>query len=495
MQDMFTQLLDQMGSYVPSLLGAIAIVVVGWFIALVIAGLVRRAINRAVAARKVPEALEGEGEAAPKIGLWGGRIVFYVLMAFVLAAAFQTLQLPALSGPMDSMLQEFTTFLPKLVGAALLMGLAWGIGTVLRLIVSRALARTSLDEKVAEGAGLETQKPLSRTLGDVVFWLPLLLLLPAALDVLQLEGLLSPLQGMFDDLFGMLPNILGAALILLIGWFIARIVRQVVTALLAAAGIDRIGDRAGMGPDAGPRSLSAVVGLVAYALVLIPAAIAAFDTLQIDAISRPATTMLNQLLAAVPLIFGAAVLLGIAFLVGRVVAGLVSNILSGVGFDELLAKMGLRTGTDAEANTPSQVASYLVLVAIMLVAAIEAAGLLGFAALADLVTEFFAFGSRVLLALVIFGVGLYLGNLAHRTIPRGEGRWSGLYASAARVAIVVLATAMALQQTGVAQEIVTLAFSLILGAIAVAAAIAFGIGAKDAAAREVNRWFERPSER
>jgi hypothetical protein len=66
-----------------------------------------------------------------------------------------------------------------------------------------------------------------------------------------------------------------------------------------------------------------------------------------------------------------------------------------------------------------------------------------------------------------------------------------MYASAARIAIVVLATAMALQQTGVAQEIVTLAFSLVLGAIAVAAAIAFGVGAKDAAAREVNRWLER----
>jgi hypothetical protein len=225
--------------------------------------------------------------------------------------------------------------------------------------------------------------------------------------------------------------------------------------------------------------------------VLIPAAIAAFDALRIDAISRPATTMLNQLLAAVPLIFGAAVVLGVAFLIGRMVAGLATNILSGVGFDGLFEKMGLRTGAEGEGNTPSQVAGYLILVAIMLIASIEAASLLGFGALSDLVTEFFAFGARLLLGLVIFGVGLYLGNLAHRAIPRGEGRWSGMYASAARIAIVVLATAMALQQTGVAQEIVTLAFSLVLGAIAVAAAIAFGIGAKDAAAREVNRWLER----
>ncbi len=491
MQEMFSQLIDQVGAYVPNLLGAIAIVVIGWLLALVIAGLVRRAINRVMARRKVSETLEAEGAEPPQFGTWAGRIVFYVLMAFVLAAAFQTLQLRALSGPLDSMLQQFTAFLPQLVGAAVLLALAWGIGAVLRLIVSRALARTALDEKVADSAGLGTQKPLSKTLGDVVFWLPLLLFLPAVLGVLELQGLLGPLQTMFDDLFGMLPNILGAALILLIGWFIAKIVRQVVTALLSAVGLDRLGERVGMGPEAGPRRLSAVVGLLAYALVLIPAAIAAFDTLQIDAISRPATTMLNQLLAAVPLIFGAAVVLGVAFLVGRVVAGLVSNILSGVGFDTLFEKMGLRAGAGAETNAPSQVAGYLVLVAIMLVAAIEAASLLGFGVLSDLAREFFAFGTRLLLGLVIFGVGLYLGNLAHRAIPRGKGRWTGLYATAARVAIVVLATAMALQQTGVAQEIVTLAFSLVLGAIAVAAAIAFGIGAKDAAGREVDRWFEK----
>jgi hypothetical protein len=461
---MIAQLTEQIGTYVPNLLAAIAIIVVGWLIALVTAGLVRRGFNRAMKRGRVSKTLESEGAEAPQVGTWAGRIVFYVLMAFVLAAAFQTLQLPALSGPLDSMLQQFTAYLPQLVGAALLLALAWGIGSILRLIVTQALARTALDERIAESAGLETQKPLSKTLGDVVFWLSLLLFLPAVLGVLELQGLLLPLQSMFDDLFGILPNILGAALILLIGWFIAKIVRQVVTALLGAAGLDRLG---------GPRRLSAVVGLLTYALVLIPAAIAAFDTLRIDAISRPATTMLNQLLAAVPLIFGAAVVLGVAFLIG------------------LFEKMGLRTGAEGEGNTPSQVAGYLILVAIMLIASIEAASLLGFGALSDLVTEFFAFGARLLLGLVIFGVGLYLGNLAHRAIPRGEGRWSGMYASAARIAIVVLATAMALQQTGVAQEIVTLAFSLVLGAIAVAAAIAFGVGAKDAAAREVNRWLER----
>lgn len=489
MREMIAQLADQVGQYLPNLLAATAILVLGWLVALALAALVRHGVNRATASGRVSKALTSEGAKPAAVATWTGRIVFWVIMIFVLAAAFQTLELPALAGPLDTMLQQLTQYLPQLAGAAILLVIAWAIGAALRFVLVVALERTKLDKVITEGAGLHAEKPLSRTLGDIVFWIPLLLFLPAVLGVLDLEGLLTPLQSMFDDLLGALPNLLAAALILVIGWFIAKIARQLVTALLAAAGADRLGERVGMGSAAGSRRLSAVVGLLVYALILIPAAIAALDALQIEAVSRPATLMLNQVLGAVPLLFGAAIVLGVAFLVGRVIAGLVTGILEGVGFDRLFERLGLEVMPEDSRATPSRITGYLALVAIMLLAAIEAASLLGFGALAQLVTQFFAFVARVVLALVIFGVGLYLGNLAYRAIPRGAGPWGGVYAWSARIAIIVLATAMALEQTGVAEEIVRLAFALLLGAIAVAAAIAFGIGAKDAAARTVDQWF------
>jgi hypothetical protein len=487
MQDLLAQLTEQVRQYVPNLLAAIAILVLGWFAALVIGAMVRGAINRLTRGKKLPETAEG---ARPlPVGAWTGRVVFWILMIFVLAAAFQALQLPALVGPLDSMLQQVTQFLPQLAGAAILLAIAWAIGAALRFVVVKALERTGVERRVEESTGLKTERPLSQTLGEVVFWLPMLLFVPAVLGVLELQGLLTPLQGMFDDLLGVLPNLLGAALIMLIGWFMAKILRQIVTALLSAAGADRVGERIGMGPEAGNRRLSAVVGLVVYALILIPAAIAALDALQIDAVSQPATLMLNQVLSAVPMLFGAAIVLGVAYLVGRLLSSLVANVLEGVGFDTLFEKLGLKTVPEERA-TPSEIAGYLVLVAILLLAAIEATNLLGFVALSELVTEFFAFGARLLLGLVIFGVGLYLGNLAYRVIPRGAGRWGDLYAWAARIAIIVLAAAMALQHVGVAEDIVTLAFGLVLGAIAVAAAIAFGLGGKDAASETVTQWLK-----
>jgi hypothetical protein len=65
---------------------------------------------------------------------------------------------------------------------------------------------------------------------------------------------------------------------------------------------------------------------------------------------------------------------------------------------------------------------------------------------------------------------------------------SGLLAVAARVSILVLAGAMALRQMGLANEIINLAFGLLLGAIAVAMALAFGLGGRELAARELEEW-------
>jgi hypothetical protein len=234
--------------------------------------------------------------------------------------------------------------------------------------------------------------------------------------------------------------------------------------------------------------LSGIVGTVVYALVLIPAIIAALNALQIAAISDPATDMLTALLAAVPAIFGAAVVLGIAYFVGRLVADLVSNVLTGIGFNKILSWLGLGKEPVEGERTPSEVVGYLVLVAIMLFSTIEAANLLNFTIVAVLLAQFIDFAAQVVLAVVVFGLGLYFANLARSIILAAGGVQSNLLAQAARLAIIIFAAALALRQTGIADDIVNLTFGLLLGAIAVAAAIAFGIGSRDVAARLVNRW-------
>jgi hypothetical protein len=143
-----------------------------------------------------------------------------------------------------------------------------------------------------------------------------------------------------------------------------------------------------------------------------------------------------------------------------------------------------------EQRTPSEVIGYLVLVLILIFSAIEAANLLGFGIVATILAQLLRIAGQVAVAVLVFGVGLYLANLARNFILATGGLQSNFLAQAARFAIIIFSGALALRQTGIAEDIVNLAFGLLLGAIAVAAAIAFGLGGREIAARELERMVQ-----
>ncbi|MDX1522190.1 MAG: mechanosensitive ion channel [Anaerolineae bacterium] len=488
MSELANQITTTVGLYLPSLIAAIAILILGWLVALLIASLVRTVLNRTTFDNRIATWTGiREGVQVERVVSKG---VYYLIMIFVLVAFFQTLGLTIVTQPLNSLLNELFTFVPNLLGAAALLVLAWLIATGLKFLVSRVFRAVNLDERLQSQAGLATEQrvPMSETLANVIYWFVFLLFLPAILGALNMQGLLDPVRTMVDELLGYLPNIFGAALIVLIGWFVARIIRQIVTGLLVAVGTDRLGERLGVGNIVGQQSLSSIIGTVVYVLVLIPAIIAGLNALQIEAVSAPAASMLTTLLNALPNIFGAMVILTLTYLIGRLVAGLVTNVLSSVGFDRVLRLIGL--GPTAEGQrTASEIAGYLVLVGLMLFATIQAAELLGFEIVAVLVAQFLTFAAQVILGIIIFGLGLYLGNLARSLVLSTAGENAVFLSQVARLAIIILATAMGLRQMGIANDIVNLAFGLLLGAIAVAIALAFGLGARDIAHREVEGWL------
>jgi hypothetical protein len=130
----------------------------------------------------------------------------------------------------------------------------------------------------------------------------------------------------------------------------------------------------------------------------------------------------------------------------------------------------------------------LVTAGVMLFAIIESAQLMGFATLSGLVSQFTVFAGQLFTGVVIFGVGLYLSSLAVAAIRSSGMIRADLVSTAARLAIIVLAGAMALRQMGLASEIINMAFGLLIGAIAVAVAIAFGLGGRESAATLVEEW-------
>jgi len=495
MNEFIQQFLQTLGDYLPSALGAIGVLIGGWLVALIGSAIIRRALKRTTIDDKIAALIWGDEEVeAGRVDVerWAGKVVYYFIMLFVVVAFLQALNLTVVAEPINQLLNQVLSYLPLLLGAGALLLVAWMVASILKFAIVRVLRAARLDERLYSEADLEApeQVVLSTTLGNVIYWLIFLLFLPAVLGALGLQGLLGPVQGMVDEILGVLPNILGAGLILVVGWIAARIVRQIITKLLVAIGSDRLGEQTGLAAALGGQQLSKVIGTIVYVLILIPVAIAALNALQIPAVSEPASQMLTTLLNALPAIFGALLLIGIAYFVARLVGTFVTNILNGIGFNKVLSWIGLGGEAAEGRRTPSEIVGYLAIVGIMFFAVIEAANLLGFTILAELVSQFVVAAGGVFLGLVIFGLGLYLAGLADRVIRDAGGPQAHVLAPSARVAIIVFSGALGLRQMGIAEDIVNLTFGIVLGAVAVAAALAFGLGARDIAAHELESWLQ-----
>lgn len=485
-QDLLAPTTDLLAGFIPNLLGALGILVIGWIVALIARSVVRGALKRTRFDNRIAEWVTGGKPVA--IERAAGTIIYWIVMLFVAVAVLQVLDLPLVAQPLNALLGQLANFVPQLAGAALLLLVAWVIATVLRKVVGGVLRTMQIDKRLgSEGDGTTRPASIADSLGEAVYWFVFLLFLPAVLGALALEGMLQPVQSLVNELLGFLPNLLGAALILAVGWFVANLVRRIVTNLLSSFGADNLANRVGLGQALGTIRLSGVIGLIVYVLILLPVLIAALNALALDAVTAPASAMLGSILAIIPALFGVAVLLAIAYFIGRVVADLATNVLASIGFDNILVKLGIAK-TPRVAARPSTVVGALILVTLMLFASIEAAGMLGFEVLAELVSRFLVLGGQVVLGLIIFGIGLFLANVAEGAVRASATRQTGLLAIVTRVSIIVLAGAMGLRQMGLANEIVNLAFGLLLGAIAVAAALAFGLGARDVAGRTVEGW-------
>ncbi len=497
---------------------AFVVLVLGWLVAHLVSLIVRRVLLKTRLDDKVVGLVMGRDASAdihPE--RWISKAVFYLAMIFVLIAFFQILGMTALTEPLNGMLNQIFVYLPKLVSAAVLLLLAWVAGSLLRRVVTGVLSRVNIERRLAEPAGIEptTESVLPQTIGNFVYWLTFLVLLPAVLDALGLQGLLQPVQQMLAKIVGFLPNLFAAALIMLIGWLGARIVQQVVTNVLDATGVNDFGRRVGLATGLGIESLSGLAGTLSYAIILVISAIAALESLNFKAISDPASSMLEGALAAVPSILVAAGILLIGYLVARLVARVVDDVLRQIGFNALLQRLGIAEVTVAEERSPSiaeatsaedrpttakatlalerppsQLAGYVAMVAVLLFSAIEATAQLGFQDLAGMLVKLTLLFGKIVLGAVIFGFGLYLASVFGRIASRKGRAYGSILGTIVRVAIVALALFMGLREMGIANEIITLAFGLILGSAAIAAAIAFGMGGRDLAKKHMEQWTQ-----
>ena len=195
MQNILGKIFEEVGSYVPELIGALVILIVGWLIAIIVSSLVRSLLKRTDLDNKLVGWVTGGKALDIEPGI--GRGVFWLIMIFVLIAFFQTLGLTLVTDPLNRLVGQLLEYLPQLFGAGILLLLAWVLATIVRLFITKVMGAAKLDERASGQLGSKDEKaiPLTKTIGDVVYWLIFLLFLPAVLGALNLQGLLAHCLG------------------------------------------------------------------------------------------------------------------------------------------------------------------------------------------------------------------------------------------------------------------------------------------------------------
>jgi hypothetical protein len=390
---------------------------------------------------------------------------------------------------------------PKILIAILILIATWVVARAVKWVIQKAIDRTPALRKLMTGG---PEEPVGHQLGTIAKLIIWLVGIMAALQFLGFAQVLAPINELVTEIFAFLPHLIAAGLIFFVGLVVARIVRRLVETVLIAANVDGLLARIGIGstegtvrtspeavpPGAAPgatrASLARAAGVLVYALIIIPVAIAALQALEITSISAPATAMLNEILLAIPRVLQAALWIVIAFVAGRFVKAIIESVLPAMRFDDAIRSTGV---LPAEASA-SRIVANIAMVAIILIAAIEAARAVGGDTIAIFLAQVTALGGKVIFGTLIIVVGVFLARIISNLVGSGTGE-GGFAQTIIFYAIVAVFTAIGLTFMGLADQIVMLAFGLILGSGAVATAIAFGLGGRDAAGRLADHWVDR----
>ena len=202
-----------------------------------------------------------------------------------------------------------------------------------------------------------------------------------------------------------------------------------------------------------------------------------------------------QLWLFVPSLFGSLVILFAGYLLAKLLEKGTARLLRRLRFNELLERGGVTQAVERSGThlNPARVIANLVFWFAMFAVLLVAANALGFDSLANVFSELVSYIPSVIAAIVIVILGIVLGRFVGGVIMASAGGLHGgpTLSRVGRIGIIVIAVFMALQELGIATDIVTTAFAILFGAVALALALSFGLGNRELAGEITRHWYER----
>lgn len=376
----------------------------------------------------------------------------------------------------NNLIDSLGGYIPTIIGVILILIIGLFIAKIIKKITRKIIKKTGIDEK------LNSKVKLSEFISKLVYLLVLIFVFILALNKLGMTEVLDPLKEMLSGFMDFIPNIVGAGLVGYVGYMLANIVSELV---------GMSGDTIqGMVPKLKlPENINLVgiIKKIVFIIVFIPLLIVALNILNMDAISVPATAMLNQFMSSIPKIIMAALIL-IIFIVGaRFVSGLVKDLLNSMNLNSISEKIGL-SAIAGNTNIVSIIGK-LVYFFIVLFGVMTAVEKLEFQSLTDIIETVTHYAGKIIFGLVILAIGNWIATIAYKNFAKNED--NKFIGAIIRVAIIAIFLAIGLRTMGIADDIINLAFGITLGTVAVTIALSFGLGGREAAGKQMHKIIDK----
>lgn len=379
-----------------------------------------------------------------------------------------------------TLLASLASGIGAVILAAIILVVAFVVAEIVKSLVLKLITKTKLNDVLEKFEPAASGKPgsIKEFIGKLVYLLVFLLFVPGIFSALGMSTVVTPITGLLNTIWGYVPNVLAAAIVLIVGTMIARIIRQLLVPVFNKLNVNKLQEKAGIQVGNADK-LSNTLAYIVYVLILIPTAIMALDVLDIRVISDPAVGVLDMLIGFVPNIVVALVLVIIGCMIGKLAGQIVTKLIATAGLDVQLQNL-----TESKKFVLSKVVGIVVYAVIAIFFVVESLNVLHLDVLTNVGAVIIGYMPAVLSAVVILAVCIIVSAMAEKALRKNGFQ---AYAILAKCGIITIGAFMILSQLGIASEIVNSAFILIMAALAVAFAVAFGVGGRVFAANMLKK--------
>lgn len=385
----------------------------------------------------------------------------------------------ALEKFLDSILEQ----VPNFIYAIVLLIIAFIAAKIVKSLVTKLLKAVKAEAFLSKLGVKDTATNSSiEFVAKLAYFVTFLLFLPGVLDKIGMHSVSSPITNMVDSFLGFIPKLVSAGIIVAVGIFVANIVKELLVPVLKALKVDSLQEKAGIAA-AETTTFSSVIANAVYGLIILVVVTSALDKLEIAAISGPANDIVATIFSVIPDLLLAIIIIALGIFIAKLVATLLQSLLASVGADSLIEKV---TGNASNKVSLSKLISSVVQYVLVIMFLVQGINVLKLPVLTGVGSSIIGYMPAVLSVVLIVAIGVFAANTAETAIAKKfpEAKAGAL---ATKVAIYVLVGFLSLSQLGVATAMVETTFILIIAAICVAFAIAFGVGGRTFAANTLDK--------